>query len=92
MWRYQAVYRKIGVGDSERIEYSICEVYLNDLGELEGITESPSMTPFGESFLELIGDLEMMLADALKWKAVDFDNMHVGMLFEPVDRKQEINE
>ena len=34
MWRYQAVYRKIGEGDSERIEYSICEVYLAEDGKL----------------------------------------------------------
>ena len=92
MWRYQAVYRKIGKGDSERIEYSICEVYLDNAGKLEGSTESPSMTPYGESLSELIGDMKMMLADAEKWKAVDFDKMQAGMSFELAESKQEIDE
>ena len=92
MWRYQAVYRKIGSGDSERIEYSICEVYLDDTGKMEGSTESPSMTPYGESLSELIGDLKIMLSDAEKWKAVDFDNMQAGMSFELAESKQEIAE
>ena len=90
MWRYQAIYRKIGIGDSERIEYSICEVYLDDAGKLDASTESPSMTPYGESLSELIGDLKMMLADAEKWKAVDFDNMQAGMSFERIENEQEI--
>jgi len=92
MWRYQAVYRKVGDGESERIEYSICEVYLNDKGKLEASTESPTMTPYGESLSELIDDLKMMLADASKWKAVDFDNMQAGMSFELDESKQEIDE
>ena len=89
MWRYQAVYRKIGDGDSERVEYSICEVYLDDAGKLEGSTESPSMTPYGESLSELIGDMKMMLVDAEKWKAVDFDKMQAGMSFELAESKQQ---
>ena len=89
MWRYQAVYRKIGSGDSERTEYSICEVYLDESGKLEGSTESPSMTPHGESLSELIGDLEMMLEDISKWKPVDFDKMQVGMTFERTENERE---
>ena len=92
MWRYQAVYRKIGNGESARIEYSICEVYLDDTGKLEGSTESPSMTPYGESLSELIGDLKLMLTDARKWKAVDFNKMQAGMSFELAESKQETDE
>ena len=90
MWRYQAVYRKIGEGDSERIEYSICEVYLDEEGKLEGSTESPSMIPHGETLSELIGDLKIMTEDVSKWKAVDFDKMQAGMTFERIESKQEL--
>ena len=89
MWRYQSVYRKIGDVDSERIEFSVCEVYFDEEGILGGWTESPSMRPYGQTHSELIGDLEIMLADASKWKPVDFDKMHAGMTFELVENKNE---
>ena len=90
MWRYQAVYRRIVNRDSESIEYSICEVYLDEDGKLEGSTESPTMTPHGNTRSELIDDLKMMLEDVSKWKAVDFDMMQVGMVFERINNEQEL--
>ena len=82
MWRYQAVYRKITSGNSEGIEYSVCEVYLDEAGKLEGSTASPFMAPSGESLSELIDDIKMMLVDVTKWEPVDFDKMQTGMTFE----------
>ena len=89
MWRYQVVYRTIDSGESTHMEYSICEVYLDDTGKLESWTESPRMTPYGESSVELISDLKTMMTDAEKWKAVDFDQMQTGMTFERIKNEQE---
>jgi len=79
MWRYQAVYID---RDEETREYSICEVYLDEDGKLEGWTENSSIAPYGTSYEELIGDLQIMMEDTRRWKAVPFDSMSVGMTFE----------
>ena len=63
---------------------------MDEEGKLEGSTESPSMTPHGETLTELIDDLKMMAEDVSKWKVVDFDKMQAGMTFERIESKQEL--
>ena len=56
-------YRVIKCDTDENIVYRIHEVYYNDNGEIEGFIEDP-VHASGESFEELLSDLDMMIKDA----------------------------
>ena len=84
-WRYQPVYREYDTGTKE---YSICEVYLDKNEKLEMWTENYSIAPFGSGNIDdLIGDLELMIDDARKWKPVSFNSLTKGMIFERVEKQ-----
>ena len=89
MWRYQAVYVE---RDDETREYSLCEVYFDEDGKLEGWTEKSSIAPYGTSPDELVGDIKIMLEDAVKWKAVPFDSLCTGMTFTENERFPRISQ
>ena len=82
-WRYQAVYVEEEAECFKKTSFKICEVYLNEKGELWRWTD-PVM-PSGENIDELIADLEYMLADASTWKPVVFEDLKEGMVFERRD-------
>ena len=85
-WRYQSVYIERDAGNDEKaLEFSICEIYLDKDGKLETWTENSKMSPFGDTVEELLGDLQFMIDDVRKWKAVPFDSMQVGMSFEKTE-------
>jgi len=77
-WRYQVVY----IQNNESFEYSICEVYLDEFDKLEAWTNNFTISPYGDSHQELIGDLQIMLEDVKKWKPVNFNELKVGMTFQ----------
>lgn len=79
MWRYQPVYVN---EDKDTKVYSICEVYLDEKGNLSSWTEDRYMYPYGETTEELQDVLKMMLSDVQKWKPVDFKQMKIGLEFE----------
>jgi hypothetical protein len=83
-WRYQPVWR----GDERGRVLSLCEVYLDENGALEGWTENPAMSPIGEDINELGSELARMMSDAFEWEPVEFDKMEVGMVFEAVTRTE----
>ncbi|MCL2591969.1 MAG: hypothetical protein FWD82_01265 [Defluviitaleaceae bacterium] len=88
-WRYQAVYTSNNSDNNETSkEYSLCEVYLDKDGKLESWTESRFMSPMGYTVDELMGDLQIMLDDAAKWKPVEFESMQVGMCFQRSDNNK----
>lgn len=58
-WHYLPVY----VEHDGRIEFSICEVHLDDERLITAWTVDRAMAPSGESVEELRGDLECMLND-----------------------------
>jgi hypothetical protein len=78
-WRYQPVFSDDEVGRC----YSLCECYFDQDGKLEAWTENSEIGPSGNSLDDLRGDLAHMLADAYKWKPVEFATLTVGMTFEP---------
>jgi len=82
-WRYQAVYVVYnGKEDELDREYSICEVYLDKDDKLEMWTENFRKGPYGSSFDSLIKDIQLMMDDVRKWKAVPFKSLKEGMVFE----------
>lgn len=84
-WRYQLVYR-----DSLRERcYSLCEVYLDDQGTLRTWTESCEMHAQGETPAEFRSDLFRMYIDSWRWKAVAFDALIVGMIFDRAATREE---
>lgn len=78
-WRYQPVWLTVASGVRA---YSLCECGFDDVGALKDWTEEPTMIPQGETALDLQRDLVRMLKDAWKWEPVDFEMLHVGMVFE----------
>jgi len=62
--------------------YTICEIYLDTNGRLEGWTDCKAMAPNGETIEELTDDLKMMLKDISAWKPVSYDSLTAGMTFE----------
>jgi len=91
-WRYQTVYIEHGTSDDEITrEYTLCEVYLDKDGKLEGSTENHAMSPMGDSVDELIGTLQIMLEDAAKWEPVEFESMQVGMTFRKKENYRHID-
>ena len=56
-------YRVIKHDTDENIVYQVHEVYYNDRGEIDGFTED-AVHASGESFEELLSDLDMMVKDA----------------------------
>lgn len=78
-WRYQPVW----VDHGEERVFSLCEVYLDKDGRLEGWTEKPVMEAIGiDDVQDLRGCLAQMLADSYRWKPVAFSSLKVGMTFE----------
>jgi len=78
-WHYQPVYTET---PDKQCEYSVCEVYLDADGLLEYWTEKVNISPYGESVEELISDLQLMIQDVAKWKAIPFDSLEAGALLE----------
>ncbi|QIM15539.1 hypothetical protein G7067_02520 [Leucobacter insecticola] len=78
-WHYLPVF----VEDEAKVEYSICEVFLDDDGLLEAWTEICSIAASGESADELRSDLEYMLNDVACWAPVRFSDLTVGMRLHP---------
>lgn len=77
-WRYQPVWTESVLGRS----YSLCEVYCDESGRLDGWTESPAMTPRGKEVSELSADLAHMIVDTYRWEPVAFADLRVGMDFK----------
>ena len=64
--------------------YGIVEVYRNDKGEIQAVSEE-FQTPFGETYDELINDLYMMLKDAQDRPVLDLDNQEtIGFEIEGI--------
>jgi hypothetical protein len=76
-WRYQPVFK----GDGDERWYSLCECYFDKAGRLEGWTEKAAMGVMGNDPDDLRGSLCNMLADAMKWVPVRFEDLKVGMTF-----------
>ena len=85
-WRYQTVrvkYREYP-NDPELIIIEVCLERADD--SLCAWSADPvGKRPSGETVEELIEDLTRMLRDAREWKPVDFDDLRVGMRFEPAE-------
>jgi hypothetical protein len=75
-WHFLAVWRDLSEGERT---YSLCEVYFDESGRLDGWTESPVMTPSGCDLDDLIGALQHMLDDARAYEPVAFDELRPGM-------------
>lgn len=80
-WHYLPVF----VEHEASVEYSICEVYLDDDGCIAGWTASSSIAPAGETAGELRADLDHMLNDITRWEPVRFSDLAVGMQPQPRD-------
>jgi len=85
-WRYQAVrvtYREY----PDDPELVIIEVYLDraDDSLCAWSAEPAGKRASGDTIEELIEDLTRMLRDARGWEPVDFDDLRVGMRFEPAE-------
>jgi len=85
-WRYQTVrvnYR----GYPDDPELIIIEVYLDraDDSLCAWSAEPVGKRPSGETMEALIEDLTRMLREAREWMPVDFDDLRVGMRFEPAE-------
>src|SRR5215467_3056599 len=85
-WRYQAV--RVNCREyPDDLELVIIEVYLDraDDSLCAWSAEPVGKRPSGETIEELIEDLTRMLREAREWKPVDFDDLRVGMRFEPTE-------
>ena len=69
MWNYRVVRTEEEQYDS----YQLYEVYYDDDGKIEGMTEN-AMEPYGESVEELQNDLEYMM-EALKQPVLDMKEL-----------------
>jgi|TARA_A200000113_G_C8591607_1_gene266214 hypothetical protein len=69
MWNYRVVRTEEEQYDS----YQLYEVYYDDDGKIEGMTEN-AMQPYGESVEELQNDLEYMM-EALKQPVLDMKEL-----------------
>lgn len=78
-WHYLPIF----VERDGSIEYSVCEVYLNDDGCVASWTEGSSIAASGESAEELRADLGHMLNDVSRWEPVRFSDLAGGMRVEP---------
>ena len=82
-WRYQPVWGEDTIPGGKSLRwYSLCEVYFDGAGRLNGWTEDSSIKPIGNDPDDLRGALAHMLADAWKWRPVKFSDLKVGMKFE----------
>lgn len=81
IWHYLPVFVERDGG----IEYSICEVYLDDDGCVASWTESSSIAASGETADELRADLSHMLNDVARWEPVRFSDLAVGLRLRPAD-------
>ncbi len=82
-WRYQPVWI---MSHDEKLHILI-EVFFffDNAGKLDSWTlyeENRRYEPSGDTQEELIEDLEIKLRDAMKWEAVEYDKIEVGMKFE----------
>ena len=78
-WHYLPVFVERDGG----IEYSICEVYLDDDGCVASWTECSSIAASGETADELRADLSHMLNDVARWEPVRFSDLAVGLRLQP---------
>ena len=69
MWNYRVVRTEKEQYDS----YQLYEVYYDDDGKIEGMTEN-ALQPYGESVEELQNDLEYMM-EALKQPVLDMKEL-----------------
>tara|TARA_X000001316_G_scaffold12135_1_gene5732 strand:- start:391 stop:681 length:291 start_codon:yes stop_codon:yes gene_type:complete len=69
MWNYRVVRTK----EKEYDSYQLYEVYYDDDGKIEGMTEN-AMQPYGESVEELESDLVFMM-QALKQPVLDMKEL-----------------
>ncbi len=69
------------------VEYTLCEVYLDDEGCVESWTMNHSIAASGETPNQLRADLEFMLNDLARWKPVRFAELTVGMRIHPSNPK-----
>lgn len=67
-------YRVVRIEEEEYDRYHLYEVYYDDDGKIEGMTEE-SMHPYGESVEELQNDLEYMM-EALKQPVLDMKDLN----------------
>jgi hypothetical protein len=67
-------YRVVRVEEEGYDRYQLYEVYYDDDGKLEGMTEN-SMHPYGESVEELQNDLEYMM-EALRKPVLDMKDLN----------------
>lgn len=79
-WHYLPVVVERG----GRIEYSICEVYLDADWCVASWTARSSIAASGETSDELRADLAHMLNDVTRWEPVRFSDLAVGMRIESV--------
>jgi hypothetical protein len=66
-------YRVVRIEEEEYDRYQLYEVYYDDDGKIEDMTED-SMHPYGESVEELQNDLEYMM-EALKQPVLDMKEL-----------------
>lgn len=86
-WRYQVVIRKHFDENKQHTwdTFSLCEIYLDSEGRLEGSAENMNISPSGNDIEDLVGSIENMLSDARKWKPVCEEDLKVGMTFEKTE-------
>jgi hypothetical protein len=85
-WRYQTVrvkYREYP-DDPELVILEVCLDRADD-SLCAWNAEPVGKRPSGETIDELIEELTRMLRDAREWKPIDFDDLRVGMRFEPTE-------
>ena len=79
-WHYLPVYEEnIDRDGVKHVDYSICEVYLDDSGLIDYWNAKPSLQRCGDSVEELVDRLELMLADTRKWEPVEYESLVSGM-------------
>jgi len=81
-WRYQAVYVEHAGEKAISKEYSICEVHLDKDDKLRAWTENYHKGAFGDDLDGLIASLQLMMDDIRLWKAVPYNSLKEGMVFE----------
>lgn len=82
MWNY----RVVRVEEEEYDSYQLYEIYYDDDGKIEYMTEN-AMQPYGESIEELRSDLEFMM-EALRHPALDMKELEKS--FEQNSRWEDI--
>ena len=77
-WNYRVLRQvELGPDGKEMIYYGIHEVYYNSAGVPTTCSINP-MSPFGETFEELVSDLRYF-SEALEKPVLDFDSIGEGI-------------